>query len=198
MADAGRCLIVGLRNPGTRYERTRHNVGAAVVEQLLSQRRLKLRRGRRSLRADTVETSIDGHGVVIALPNTYVNESGSAIGPLVRYYRVETSNVLVIHDDIDLPFGKLRVRFGGSAGGQNGIKSTIESLGSTEFWRLKIGVGRPRQGARPAAHVLSRFARKERDAIAVTIKRAADLAELFVTNGGDSARQRAGELRPDK
>ena len=198
MADAGRCLIVGLRNPGTRYERTRHNVGATAVEQLLFQNGLQLRRGRRSLRADTVETSIGGHSAVIALPNTFVNESGSAIGPLVRYYKVETLNVLVVYDDIDLPFAKLRIRFGGSAGGQNGVKSMIESLGTKEFWRLKIGVGRPRPGVRPADHVLARFAKKERDAIAVTIKHAADLAELFVTNGGDAARQRAGELGPDK
>ncbi len=196
MTDTDRRLVVGLRNPGDRYVGTRHNVGAAVVELLLSRQGAKLKRGRRSLRAEVAELSIHGCGVVAALPNTFVNNSGDAIGPLARYYDVDPSDVLIIYDDIDLPFAKLRVRFGGSAGGQNGIKSAIEGLGTQDFWRLKIGVGRPRGRTSPSAHVLSRFPKSQREEIGVTIEHAADLAEIFIIDGGDTARQRAGELNP--
>jgi peptidyl-tRNA hydrolase, PTH1 family len=194
MPDGDRRLVVGLRNPGDRYEGTRHNVGAAVVDILLSRHGAKLKRGRRSLRSEVAELSMHGHGVVMALPNTFVNNSGEAIGPLARYYDIDPAEVLIVYDDIDLPFAKLRVRFGGSAGGQNGIKSAIVGLGTQDFWRLKIGVGRPRGHTSPAAHVLARFPKNQREEIGVTIEHAADLAETFVTDGGDTARQRAGEL----
>ncbi len=196
MTDTDRRLVVGLRNPGDRYVGTRHNVGAAVVELLLSRHGAKLKRGRRSVRAEVAELSISGRSVVVALPNTFVNNSGEAIGPLARYYGVDPEDVLIIYDDIDLPLAKLRVRFGGSAGGQNGIKSAIVGLGTQDFWRLKIGVGRPRGRTSPAAHVLSRFPKNQREQVSVTIEHAADLAETFITDGGDTARQRAGELNP--
>lgn len=123
-----------------------------------------------------------------------MNESGQAVAPLARYFSTMPERLLVVHDDIDLPFAKLRVQEGRSAGGNNGIKSTIGSLGTQDFWRLKCGVGRPPGRQNPADFVLKPFSRKEREEIDLVVQLAADVVETFVTDGGDAARQQAGEL----
>jgi PTH1 family peptidyl-tRNA hydrolase len=152
------------------------------------------KKARQGVRAEVADVRIGDTRVLLALPLTFMNESGQAVAPLVRYFGVELSDLLVVHDDIDLPFVKLKVQEGGGHGGNNGIRSSIQSLGAPDFWRLKFGVGRPPGSMDPADFVLRRFATVERDDVSVAVQLAADVVEMFVTEGGDPARQRAGEL----
>jgi PTH1 family peptidyl-tRNA hydrolase len=122
-----------------------------------------------------------------------MNESGQAVAPLARYYGIDPERTLVIHDDIDVPFGKLKVQWGRGHGGNNGVRSVIGSLKTEDFWRLKIGVGRPPGRMDPADYVLSRFRSDEAEAIDVAVYRGADVAAMFITAGGERARQFAGE-----
>ncbi len=123
-----------------------------------------------------------------------MNESGQAVAPLVRYYGIATANILVVYDDIDVPFARLKMQWAGGHGGNNGVRSVAGSLKSDEFWRLKLGVGRPPGRVEPADFVLGRFGASERGDIDVTIARATDVIERFVVHGGEDARQFAGEL----
>mgnify|MGYP001824881704 FL=1 len=189
---------MGLRNPGVKYEGSRHNVGAEIVALAGERWGGTIKRAPRTIRADIAEFRIDGVPAVLALPRTFMNESGQAVAPLVRYFGAEPDDLLVIHDDIDLPFGKLRVQFGRGPGGNNGVSSIIRSLRSQDLWRLKCGVGRPPGRMDPADFVLRSFSRTERDEMDLVVQFGADLVETFVRSGGDEARQRAGELRtPD-
>ncbi|HSF87258.1 MAG TPA: aminoacyl-tRNA hydrolase [Acidimicrobiia bacterium] len=183
-----------MRNPGSRYERTRHNVGAEVVAALAERHDARFKKAPRFVRAEVSELHLAGARVVLAVPRTFMNESGQAVAPLVRYYRTPADELLVVHDDIDLPFAKLRVQEDRGPGGNNGVRSIIRSLGSQEFWRLKIGVGRPPGRQNPADYVLRPFSTQERPEIDLSIQLAADVIETFVAEGGDAARQRAGEL----
>jgi PTH1 family peptidyl-tRNA hydrolase len=185
-------LVVGLRNPGSRYDRTRHNVGADVV--IASTPETRFKRARLGIRADVAEVRYGDVRTVLALPRTFMNECGQAVAPLVRYERVDGDRMLMVHDDIDLPFGKLRVQLGGGAGGHNGIRSLVGSLDTEEFWRLKIGVGRPPERVDPADFVLGRFAKVERSTVDDTIARGVNVVDTFARHGGDAARQIAGEL----
>ena len=186
-------LIVGLGNPGARYAGTRHNIGAELAEQLCRRYDVTLKRARRPIRADVAELRVDTNQVGIAIPRTYMNESGQAVAPLMRYFRVTPADLLVVHDDIDLPFAKMRVQLGRGAGGNNGVASVIRSLRTPEFWRLKIGVGRPPGRMDPADFVLNRFTTVERSDMDLTVAQAADVVETFILEGGEVARQRAGE-----
>jgi PTH1 family peptidyl-tRNA hydrolase len=185
-------LVVGLRNPGSRYDGTRHNVGAEVV--LAAGSDLTFKRARLGVRSDVATTRIGETRLVLALPRTFMNECGQSVAPLVRYERVDGERLLIVHDDIDLPFAKLKVQFGGGAGGHNGIRSIVGSVGTNEFWRLKVGVGRPPGRVDPADYVLKRFAKVERAAVDDAIVRSARVVEVFALEGGEAARQAAGEL----
>jgi PTH1 family peptidyl-tRNA hydrolase len=123
-----------------------------------------------------------------------MNESGQAVAPLVRYYGIELDHLLIVHDDIDVPFGKLKMQWAGGHGGNNGVRSVAGSMKSPDFWRLKIGVGRPPGRVDPADFVLSRFSRSEDPEIDVSVYRAADVIARFITHGGEDARQFTGEL----
>jgi len=185
-------LIVGLRNPGSRYDGTRHNLGAEVVEAVSPDATFK--RARLGIRADVASLRVGDTRTVLALPRTFMNEAGQSIAPLVRYEHVDGDRLLIVHDDIDLPFAKLKVQFGGGAGGHNGIRSIVNSLGTNEFWRLKIGVGRPPDRVDPADYVLHRFAKVERASVDDAVIRSLRVVEVFAGYGGDAARQTAGEL----
>ncbi|MEA2011058.1 MAG: aminoacyl-tRNA hydrolase [Actinomycetota bacterium] len=185
-------LIVGLRNPGSRYDGTRHNVGAEVITAAAPG--TKFKRARLGIRADVADIRSGEVRTVLALPRTFMNECGQAIAPLIRYERIDGDRLLIVHDDIDLPFGKLRVQFGGGAGGHNGIRSLAGSLDTKDFWRLKIGVGRPPSRVDPADFVLGRFAKVERSAIDDTIAKGVNVVDTFAHHGGEAARQTAGEL----
>lgn len=150
-------LIVGLGNPGSRFEGTRHNIGFVVCETLAATNGLRFRRSKH--RADIARGVIDGLPVLMALPVTYMNESGIAVRRLLDYFRIPRERMIVVCDDIDLPFGTVRLRPGGSAGGQKGLKSIIGELGSEEFARTRLGVGRPSSHA--ISHVLGHFPPEE-------------------------------------
>ncbi len=139
--------------------------------------------------------TVGGTRVILARPNTFMNESGHAVAPLVDYFGMPLDRLLVVHDDIDLPFVKMRVQQGGGSGGNKGVGSIIRSLGDEEFWRLKCGVGRPPGRQEPASFVLKRFAKTERDDIELLLQYGADVIELFVAAGGNAARQQAGEIK---
>jgi PTH1 family peptidyl-tRNA hydrolase len=140
------------------------------------------------------ELVLGEQGAILTLPLTFMNESGQAVAPIVRYYGVDVDDLFVVHDDIDLPFGKIKVQWAGGHGGNNGVRSTAQSMKSPDFWRLKIGVGRPPGRMDPADYVLGRFRPRERDEITVSVERAGDVIGHFITFGGESARQSAGEL----
>ena len=146
------------------------------------------------MRAEVAEVNLHGNRAVLGLPTTSMNESGQAVAPLVRYFGIEGDRLLVVHDDIDVPFSKLKVQWSRGHGGNNGVRSTIGSLKTNDFWRLKIGVGRPPGRTDPADFVLSRFAKAERDDADAAVYRAADVIERFIVEGGEAARQYAGEL----
>ena len=140
------------------------------------------------------ELTLDDHRAILVLPMTFMNESGQAVAPIVRYNGIENDNMLVVHDDIDLPFGKIKVQWAGGHGGNNGVRSTAKSMKSPDFWRLKIGVGRPPGRMDPADYVLSKFRDGESAEMAVSITRAGDVIAGFISLGGQSARQSAGQL----
>jgi PTH1 family peptidyl-tRNA hydrolase len=173
-------LIVGLGNPGPEYSDTRHNVGFKVAEEVARRHGVKFRKSTK-WQALTAKVSGFGDGVIIAQPTTFMNASGWAVRDLYSFHKVDLSDLLVVVDDADLPFGRLRIRMRGSAGGHNGLKSIIEELGAEEFPRMRIGVGR-----RPGElrnHVLGRFDPAERSQMEEVVKKAADAAEMFVTDG---------------
>ncbi len=165
-----------------------------MLRRFLSDNGLVLKRARSTIAADVAEANLAGRRAVLAVPRTFMNESGQAVAPLCRYYGIDPDRTLVIHDDIDVPFGKLKVQWARGHGGNNGVRSVISSLKTEEFWRLKIGVGRPPGHMDPADYVLSRFSKSEHEAIDVAVYRAADVAASFITDGGERARQLAGEL----
>jgi peptidyl-tRNA hydrolase, PTH1 family len=174
-------LVVGLGNPGAKYEGTRHNVGFATVDLLAKRHGLTFDAAPRGIEA--VVGRWRSAEVVLAKPLTFMNLSGTAIVGLLQFYKIELGDLLVIVDEAQLDTGRIRLRPWGSAGGHNGLKSAIESLGSDEFARLRIGVGRGDERRDLADHVLARFEPEEREAVAEAIERAADAAEVFVTDG---------------
>ena len=169
-------LIVGLGNPGRDYEHTRHNVGFQVAEELARRYRVALK-NQAKWKARAVKIPDIGDGVLVAEPTTFMNLSGWAVREIASFYRLAASDLLIVYDDADLPLGRLRLRANGSAGGHNGLKSIIQELGTIEFPRLRIGVGR--QAGELKNHVLGRFDSDEKPQIDEAVKRAADAAEVF-------------------
>jgi PTH1 family peptidyl-tRNA hydrolase len=170
-------LIVGLGNPGRDYEHTRHNVGFQVTEELARRYRVTLK-NHAKWKARAVKIPDIGDGVLLAEPTTFMNLSGWAVRELATFHKLAPSDLLIIYDDADLPLGRLRLRPGGSAGGHNGLKSIIQELATSEFPRLRVGVGR--QEGELRNHVLGRFDADEKPQIDRAVQRAADAAEVFV------------------
>ena len=181
-------LIVGLGNPGRRYRLTRHNVGWEVISRLA--RRARIAVDDEDGFSEVGRGSIGGTRVILARPQTYVNVSGEAVRDLRRRHRLRPQDILVVVDDLDLPLGRLRLRASGSAGGHNGLKSIIEALGTTEFPRLRVGIGRPPEGVDPADHVLTRFTSDERAVVDAALDRAAEAIETAIAEGIETAMNR--------
>ena len=182
-------LIVGLGNPGGKYENTRHNVGFMVVDQLAAEGRFSVTRVKHH--ALTASAEIGGQGALVMKPTTYMNLSGEAAGDAARFYKVAPDHVLVISDDVDLPLGKLRIRTGGSAGGHNGLKSIIQHLGSDQFPRLKVGVGgKPHPDYDMADWVLGKLQGEDKKVMDEAVKRAACAVECFLREGPQKAMNR--------
>jgi PTH1 family peptidyl-tRNA hydrolase len=173
-------LIVGLGNPGPEYANTRHNLGFLCADELA--RRAGARWERPRLKAVQAKGTLAGRDVVLAKPQTYMNDSGVSVVQLVRWYKTPLTDLLVISDDLDLPFGQLRLRGEGSAGGQKGLGSIIQQLRTNQVPRLRIGIGRPRWGE-ARDYVLTRFTREQAEALPEIIGRAADAAELWLAEG---------------
>lgn len=174
-------LVVGLGNRGREFRNNRHNAGFMVVDALC--RRWSVAPSRLHCRALVAATNIEGVRVVLAKPQTYMNLSGQAVMSLLKFYKVNLEQMLVIHDDIDLPLGTIRLRPSGGAGGQKGLVSIIQQLGTQQFPRLRVGVGRPPGQMDAAAYVLRDFGRSELDTLDRVLERAAQAAETFVTQG---------------
>jgi len=176
-------LIVGLGNPGREYRDTRHNVGFMVVEEVARRYALSWAQAPSQVPDAFIAKRYGTDPVLLAKPLTFMNLSGDAVAAVTRYYDVAAEDLLVVVDEVSLPFGKLRARARGSAGGHNGLKSVIERLGTTEFSRLRLGVGRGDGRRDLANHVLSTFERSERAELESFITRAADAAEMFAAEG---------------
>jgi PTH1 family peptidyl-tRNA hydrolase len=176
-------LIVGLGNPGREYRDTRHNVGFMVVDEIARRHCIDWASAPSQIAETLIAKRFGDEPVMVAKPLTYMNNSGDAVAGLVRYFEVNHDDLFVVVDEAALPFGRLRARARGSAGGHNGLKSIIERLGTTEFSRLRLGVGRGDGRRDLADHVLARFERGEQAELETFITRAADAAELFAAEG---------------
>ena len=174
-------LVVGLGNPGAEYARTRHNVGAEVVELLATRHGARLRTGKERSLAD--EVTIDGVRIALAVPLTYMNDSGDAVRLLAHRYGVEPTQIVIVHDELDLPVAALKLKAGGGLAGHNGLRSIKAHLHSDEFLRVRVGVGKPVSRERGVDHVLNKFAKAERVEIDVSIQQAADAVEAIARDG---------------
>ncbi len=175
-------LIVGLGNPGSEYRDTRHNVGFMVADALAE--RWRVAGGwREKFDALHVKAMVGEESVVLAKPLTYMNLSGQAVAGLAGFYKIDPADVFIVTDDVALPLGRLRARREGGAGGHNGLKSIIQSLGTQAFPRMRVGVGRGDSRRDLADHVLGRFDADERDTVSAAVLRAADASELFLSDG---------------
>jgi PTH1 family peptidyl-tRNA hydrolase len=181
-------LLVGLGNPGSRYEQTRHNVGFDVVSFLSARLSIPVRDKR--FGALLGSGRIDSHQVVLAMPQTWMNCSGDAVGPMAGFYRVPPAQVVVVHDELDLPFGELRVKSGGGHGGHNGLRDLSAKLGSGDYPRVRFGIGRPDVPMDPADWVLSRWSEGQRPLLPALIERAADAVVSVVREGVQAAMNR--------
>ena len=182
-------MLVGLGNPGLKYEHSRHNIGFRALDLLCKEHRCRCDRLR--LKALTGFCDLAGQKVLLVKPMTYMNLSGQAVRPLADYYKIPPEHILVIYDDVSLPVGKLRVRPNGSAGGHNGAKSLIAELGSQEFPRIRVGVGeKPHPDYDLADWVLSSFSAQEEKQLAPSLERAVEAARVIVEEGVSQAMNR--------
>ncbi|MGX6980111.1 aminoacyl-tRNA hydrolase [Vagococcus elongatus] len=171
-------LIVGLGNPGRKYMVTKHNIGFITVDELSFRQKTKWKK--HQFEADISEFFYEGEKILLVKPQTFMNESGRSIRPLMDYYQLTLEDLLVIYDDMDLPIGKIRLRQKGGAGGHNGIKSLIQHLGTQKFNRIRVGVNRPFPGQDVVSHVLSPFPKETHEEMLLSVKTAADACEDWI------------------
>lgn len=181
-------MVVGLGNPGPEYETSRHNVGFRVVETLAGRVGMALNRCR--YRSFFMRGSLHGVQVLLVKPLTFMNDSGFAVSRWQQALRLEPSRIIVVHDDLDLPTSQLRIRVGGGHGGHRGVRSVLEAMGSADFLRVKVGIGRPLEGQDTVKHVLGPFEEGEGDAIQVVVERAADAVEVLLQESLEAAMNR--------
>src|SRR4051812_20892459 len=179
-------LVVGLGNPGPRYETTRHNLGFLVAD-ILADRIGSGFKVHKKSGADVTTGRLGGRSVVLAKPRVYMNESGRQVGPLANFYSVAPADVIVLHDELDIDFGRIRLKFGGGAAGHNGLRSVSSALGTNDFQRVRVGIGRP-PGRKPGAtFVLENFSTAERPEVGTICEQAADATELLIEFGLEPA-----------
>ncbi|MDT2815270.1 aminoacyl-tRNA hydrolase [Vagococcus carniphilus] len=175
-------LIVGLGNPGSKYRATKHNIGFITLDEIAYQEKVEF--NKHQFEADIAEFFLNGEKIILAKPQTFMNESGRSVGPLMTYYNVADEDLIVIYDDLDLPIGRIRLREKGSAGGHNGIKSLIAHLGTKEFNRIKVGIDRPKSSQEVVSYVLSTFPKNTHEDMLQSVKLAAE-ASLYWAEGHD-------------
>jgi len=189
----GPWLVVGLGNPGPRYAGTRHNIGQVVVDQLAGGEAFKVGKHQAVVcetRLGVAPGGAPGPKVILAKPTTYMNVSGGPVAGLARWFGVEPEQVVVVHDELDIDLGRLKLKRGGGEGGHNGLRSVSQSLGSREYVRVRCGIGRPPGRQDPADFVLTGFARREQPEVELLVVDAADAVESIVTEGLEAAQLR--------
>jgi len=189
-------LVVGLGNPGPRYERTRHNIGQLVVDELADRRREAFRAHRVNARVAETWSRPGGARLILAKPNSFMNVSGGPVSGLASYYRVDPDHVVVVHDELDIPFDTIRLKTGGGHGGHNGVRDVAKALGTPDFPRVRVGVGRPPGSKDPADWVLEEFGAADRKSLPILVSDAADAVEQLVEEGLLPAQQRFHAPRP--
>ncbi|WP_137873737.1 aminoacyl-tRNA hydrolase [Rhodococcus sp. Q] len=179
-------LVVGLGNPGPQYEKTRHNVGFMVVDALAARERARFSVHKKS-GADAVTIRLAGRQVILAKPRTYMNLSGKPVAALARFFSVDPGNLVVVHDELDLDYGTLRLKMGGGEGGHNGLRSISQALGTKDYLRTRVGIGRPPGRMDPADYVLKPFSTVERKELDLVCEEAVDAVELLLRVGLEAA-----------
>ena len=179
-------LVVGLGNPGPRYETTRHNLGFLVAD-ILADRLGSGFKVHKKSGALATTGRLGGRSIVLAKPRVYMNESGRQVGPLANFYSVAPADVIIVHDELDIDFGRIRLKFGGGAAGHNGLRSVSSALGTNDFQRVRIGIGRPPGRKSGATFVLENFSTAERPEVGTICEQAADATELLIELGLEPA-----------
>ena len=174
-------LVAGLGNPGDKYSNTRHNIGFMVVDALASRQGIRVDKNKK--RSLTGNTIITGEKVLIAKPQTFMNLTGEALGPLFSFLDIEIEDVIVVHDDLDLDFGRIKIKAGGGHGGHNGIRSIIPHIGGKDFIRVRVGIGKPPKGWDISNYVLNQFSSEEKKDLDDLLERAADAVEMIISVG---------------
>lgn len=175
-------MIVGLGNPGDKYEKTKHNMGFMAIDLLAKELGVSFKE-EKPFMSMVASTFVNGEKIFLVKPLTFMNESGRAVKPLLTYFNVDSSDVTVIHDDLDSPLGRVRLRQKGSSGGQNGIKSIITHVGTQEFNRIKIGIGRPKHGMSVVNHVLSKFDKEDEETGLGGVVKSVDALKFYIEDG---------------
>lgn len=183
-------LVVGLGNPGPRYELTRHNIGQLVLDELAERRGERFRAHKANARVAETWLRPGDAKLVLAKPNSFMNVSGGPVAALAKFYGVEPERVIVVHDELDIPFDSVRLKSGGGHGGHNGVRDVAKALGTPDFPRVRVGVGRPPGRQDPADWVLDPWSAAERSALPLVIDEAADAVELLVGEGLIAAQQK--------
>ena len=179
-------LVVGMGNPGPTYARTRHNIGHLVADELAARTGSSFKQ-HKQVKAEVIETRISGLRTVIAKPRSYMNESGGPVKALCDFYKIPIERLVVVHDELDIPYGTLRLKRGGGDNGHNGLRSITKSLGGRDYLRVRFGIGRPPGRMDAAAFVLRDFSGTERKELDLGVDRAADAVEALLTEGLDRA-----------
>ena len=180
-------LVVGLGNPGDQYAATRHNVGQMVIDQLVKRHSIKLasHKSRTHIAAYKLGVGIDAHQIILAKSQSYMNETGGPIKALANFYSVEPENIVVLHDELDIGFAAIRTKLGGGDNGHNGLKSMTSAFNTPDYYRVRLGIGRPMGQQDPAEFVLKQFSKEEKKDLDEFIERGADVVEFLIEKGLD-------------
>jgi len=178
-------LVVGLGNPGDQYAATRHNVGQMVIDQLVKRHSVKLasHKSRSHIAAYKLGVGIDAHQIILAKSHSYMNETGGPIKALANFYSVEPENIIVLHDELDIGFAAIRTKLGGGDNGHNGLKSMTSAFDTPDYYRVRLGIGRPMGQQDPADFVLKQFSKEEKKDLDEFIERGADVVEFLIEKG---------------
>jgi PTH1 family peptidyl-tRNA hydrolase len=178
-------LVVGLGNPGEKYAATRHNVGQMVIDELISRHSIKLssHKSRTDIAAFKIGVGVDAHPVIVAKSKSFMNETGGPIKALANFYSIEPKNIIVLHDELDIPFAAIRSKIGGGDNGHNGLKSMTSAFGTADYYRVRLGIGRPMGEQDPADFVLKAFSKVEQKDLGEFIVRGADVVESLIKDG---------------
>jgi PTH1 family peptidyl-tRNA hydrolase len=178
-------LVVGLGNPGDEYAATRHNVGQMVIDELAKRHSIKFssHKSRTDVAAYKLGVGIDAHSIILAKSKSYMNESGGPIKALASFYSVEPANIIILHDELDIGFAAIRSKLAGGDNGHNGLKSLTSSFGTAEYYRVRLGIGRPMGQQDPADFVLKQFSKEEKKDLGEFLDRGADVVEFLITEG---------------